>query len=44
MLKLTEIKKLFHYFIMGWDLIRQRGLRRFVVMPDLLNILLLSVL
>ncbi|WP_249963450.1 sulfate transporter CysZ [Histophilus somni] len=42
MLKLTEIKKAFHYFIMGWDLIRQRGLRRFVVMPILLNILLLS--
>lgn len=40
--KTNRDKKAFHYFIMGWDLIRQRGLRRFVVMPILLNILLLS--
>lgn len=38
----TEIKQGFHYFIMGWHLIRQKGLRRFVIMPILLNVLLLS--
>ncbi|NBI12821.1 sulfate transporter CysZ [[Haemophilus] felis] len=30
------------YFIQGWYLISQKGLRRFVVMPILINILLLS--
>lgn len=38
----SELKQGFHYFIMGWHLITQKGLRRFVIMPILLNILLLS--
>ncbi|OOR96841.1 sulfate transporter CysZ [Canicola haemoglobinophilus] len=42
MLRPSEIKQGFHYFIMGWHLITQKGLRRFVIMPILLNILLLS--
>lgn len=37
-----EVKQGFHFFIMGWHLITQKGLRRFVVMPILLNIVLLS--
>lgn len=31
-----------YYFFEGWKLISQKGLRRFVIMPVLLNILLLS--
>ncbi|PJG85230.1 sulfate transporter CysZ [Conservatibacter flavescens] len=31
-----------HYFAQGWQLITQKGLRRFVIMPILLNILILS--
>lgn len=42
MLKQNQLKQGFHYFIMGWHLIRQKGLKRFVIMPILLNILLLS--
>ncbi|QIM69000.1 sulfate transporter CysZ [Basfia succiniciproducens] len=42
MKKEKEIKSGFHYFVMGWHLIGQQGLRRFVVMPVLLNIVLLS--
>ncbi|TDQ59615.1 CysZ protein [Mesocricetibacter intestinalis] len=42
MLKQNEIGSGFHYFVMGWHLIRQKGLRRFVIMPVVLNILLLS--
>lgn len=37
-----EIKSGFHYFVAGWHLISKKGLRRFVIMPVLLNILLLS--
>lgn len=36
-----QIKAGFEFFIMGWDLIRQKGLRRFVIMPILLNIVLM---
>lgn len=36
-----QIKAGFEFFIMGWDLIRQKGLRRFVIMPILLNIILM---
>lgn len=42
MLQAKELKQGFHYFVMGWHLITQKGLRRFVIMPILLNILLLS--
>ncbi|MBN6711265.1 sulfate transporter CysZ [Haemophilus haemoglobinophilus] len=42
MLRPSELKQGFHYFIIGWHLITQKGLRRFVIMPILLNILLLS--
>lgn len=42
MLQPKELKQGFHYFVMGWHLITQKGLRRFVIMPILLNILLLS--
>lgn len=38
----SELKLGFHYFIMGWHLIMKPGLRRFVILPILLNILLLS--
>ena len=31
-----------YYFLQGWKLISQKGLRRFVIMPIVLNILLLS--
>ncbi|TCP90157.1 CysZ protein [Cricetibacter osteomyelitidis] len=37
-----DIKLGFHYFVMGWHLITTKGLRRFVIMPILLNIVLLS--
>ncbi len=36
-----EILEGIHYFRTGWNLILRRGLRRFVVMPILLNILFL---
>jgi len=36
-----EVKSAIHYFIMGWHLITQQGLRRFVIMPILLNIVLM---
>ncbi|MDO4430919.1 MAG: sulfate transporter CysZ [Lonepinella koalarum] len=36
-----EIKAGVEFFIMGWNLIRQKGLRRFVIMPILLNIILM---
>ena len=42
MIKENELKSAFHHFVMGWHLITQPGLRRFVIMPVLLNILLLS--
>ncbi|QLB13771.1 CysZ protein [Bisgaardia hudsonensis] len=42
MLNIEELKRGFHYFIVGWHLLTQKGLRRFVIMPILLNILLLS--
>ncbi|HED4470206.1 TPA: sulfate transporter CysZ [Pasteurella multocida] len=42
MLSHAELKQGFHYFMMGWHLITQKGLRRFVIMPILLNIVLLS--
>lgn len=42
MLQTTEFKLGFHYFVLGWHLIAQKGLRRFVIMPILLNILLLG--
>lgn len=42
MLKLKEIRQSFHYFVMGWHLITQKGIKRFVIMPILLNILLLT--
>ncbi|BFU60871.1 MULTISPECIES: sulfate transporter CysZ [Rodentibacter] len=42
MMNQQEIKSGFHYFVMGWHFIRQKGLRRFVIMPILMNILLLS--
>lgn len=42
MLKLKEIRQGFHYFVMGWHLITQKGIKRFVIMPILLNILLLT--
>ncbi|MFU2080569.1 sulfate transporter CysZ [Avibacterium avium] len=42
MLQPKELSQGFHYFVMGWHLITQKGLRRFVIMPILLNILLLS--
>ncbi|MDG2917107.1 sulfate transporter CysZ [Bisgaard Taxon 10/6] len=37
----NEVKSGFHYFVTGWHLITQPGLRRFVVMPILLNIVLM---
>ena len=36
-----EVKSGLHYFVMGWSLISQQGLRRFVIMPILLNIILM---
>ena len=42
MLKEQEIKAGFEYFVMGWHLILQKGLRRFVILPILLNVLLLG--
>lgn len=41
MIKEKELHSGFHYFVMGWHLITQPGLRRFVIMPILLNVLLL---
>lgn len=41
MFKEKEAVSGFHYFVMGWHLINQPGLRRFVIVPILLNILLL---
>lgn len=41
MLNLQELKSGFHYFVMGWHFITQKGLRRFVVMPIVLNTVLL---
>ncbi|MBN6065227.1 sulfate transporter CysZ [Aggregatibacter actinomycetemcomitans] len=41
MLKHAEMKSGFEYFVMGWHLVLQKGLRRFVIMPILLNVLLL---
>ncbi|OBW91756.1 sulfate transporter CysZ [Gallibacterium salpingitidis] len=38
----TEIKQGWDYFILGWHLITKKGLKRFVVMPIILNIVLLS--
>lgn len=42
MLRPKEINQGFYYFVMGWHLITQKGLRRFVIMPILLNILLFA--
>ncbi|OOF40774.1 sulfate transporter CysZ [Rodentibacter mrazii] len=42
MINQQEIKSGFHYFVMGWHFITQKGLRRFVIMPILLNIVLLT--
>ncbi|PVX41458.1 uncharacterized protein involved in cysteine biosynthesis [Pasteurella langaaensis DSM 22999] len=36
-----QVKSAIHYFVMGWHLITQQGLRRFVIMPILLNVLLM---
>lgn len=41
MLHAKELSQGFHYFVMGWHLIGRKGLRQFVIMPILLNILLL---
>lgn len=41
MLNEKEIKSGFGYFMMGWYLITQSGLRRFVIMPIILNIILM---
>ncbi|MGQ0286995.1 sulfate transporter CysZ [Pasteurellaceae bacterium 22721_9_1] len=41
MLDQQQIKSGVHYFLMGYNLIKQKGLRRFVIMPILLNILLM---
>lgn len=41
MLNLNELKSGFHYFVMGWHFITQKGLRRFVIMPIVLNTILL---
>ncbi|WP_439294174.1 sulfate transporter CysZ [Lonepinella sp. BR2882] len=41
MIEEKEVKSGFHYFVMGWHLITQKGLRRFVVMPILLNVVLM---
>lgn len=37
----NEVKSGFHYFVTGWQLVTQSGLRRFVIMPILLNIVLM---
>lgn len=42
MINQKEIKSGFHYFVMGWHFITQKGLRRFVIMPIVMNVLLLS--
>ncbi|WP_052121766.1 sulfate transporter CysZ [Gallibacterium genomosp. 2] len=42
MVNYSEIKQGWHYFVIGWHLIRQKGLKRFVIIPILLNIVLLS--
>ena len=41
MLNPNELKSGFHYFVMGWHYITQKGLRRFVIIPILLNTVLL---
>ena len=41
MIEPKEIKSGFDYFITGWHLITRPGLRRFVIMPILLNIVLM---
>ena len=42
MIDQNEIKSAFNHFVMGWHFITQKGLRRFVIMPILLNIVLLT--
>lgn len=42
MINQSEIKAGFSYFVTGWHLITQKGLRRFVILPILFNILLLT--
>ena len=42
MLNQSEVKQGFHYFVMGWHLMTQKGLRRFAIMPIVLNTLLLG--
>lgn len=44
MFETAQIKSGFDYFVMGWHLIMQKGLRRFVIMPILLNTLLLGTM
>ena len=41
MINEKEVKSGLHYFVMGWHLISQQGLRRFVIMPILLNVVLM---
>ena len=41
MIEPKEIKSGFDYFVTGWHLITRPGLRRFVIMPILLNIVLM---
>ena len=42
MIDQNEIKSAFNHFVMGWHFITQKGLRRFVIMPILLNVVLLT--
>lgn len=42
MLNYSDIKLGFHYFVVGWHLMWQKGLRRFAVMPIVLNTILLG--
>ncbi|OOF71521.1 sulfate transporter CysZ [Rodentibacter caecimuris] len=42
MIEQSELKSGFHYFVTGWHLITQKGLKRYVILPILLNIILLS--
>ncbi|AWX14298.1 sulfate transporter CysZ [Mergibacter septicus] len=39
-----EIKQGFNYFVLGWHLIMQKGLRRFVIVPFIINIILLGAI
>lgn len=41
MFNFNELKTGFHYFVMGWHFITKKGLRRFVIMPIVLNTVLL---